>query len=231
MGPVESDTPALDESDLSSIGSICDDDSVGKVGCRIPLPRRPLQWEFRGLTLWLEFEEFENDLTRAIDSAVQFYGTEKIPIAHSTAIYGMTHLTEDEAISKLQKVSELYPNGWPVMESPVGVKQDIAQEGRPGQVCNIAWAELTLKSNDEHERALDKLHNVFDLPKRSETWTPHISLAYDNPENTVLTLTHFLLYVCNNPTLTKSRRVKAIALWSTKGRMAEWRCLDRINLF
>jgi hypothetical protein len=62
-----------------------------------------------------------------------------IPVVHATAIYGMEHLDEEEA-KRLNGI-------WPEMDCPVAIKQDISQEGLPGQVCSIAWAELTLKIN------------------------------------------------------------------------------------
>ena len=50
---------------------------------------------------------------------------------------------------------------WPAFAKPTGVTSDIAVCGRPGQVCSIAWSELTLASNDEHEVALDALYSLF----------------------------------------------------------------------
>lgn len=218
------ESPSVAESDVSSIGEFDSEDVVqGAVS-----PRIPLQWVFKGLTLWLEYEQYDNDLTKAIEHAVRVYGTERIPVAHSTAIYGMTHLSEQEAIGKLAKVSEVIKR-WPDMDRPQGVTQDIAQEGRPGQVCSIAWAELTLSTNNDHERALDELYKLFDVPaKREGSWTPHISLAYDNPENTILNLPDTFSYVMQHPSLMKERRVKAISLWNTEGKMANWQCLDRV---
>jgi hypothetical protein len=190
--------------------------------------RLPLQWEFYGLTLWVEFEEFESDLTNAIQDASSFYGTDAVPKPHATAIYGMKHLSVEEARDKLHQIPTVVPQ-WPIMESPVAVKQDIAVEGRPGQVCSIAWAELTLSSNEEHESAMDKVYRLFGVP-RTGPWTPHISLAYDNPEETVLNLGDTIAYMAAHPTLLmKKRKVEAISLWSTEGKMANWKCIDRIR--
>ena len=53
--------------------SIVSDDEqsvVTTTSSRPPSPiasRRKLQWQFKGLTLWLELEEFNNDLTNAVD--------------------------------------------------------------------------------------------------------------------------------------------------------------------
>ena len=180
-----------------------------------PTPREPLRWIFHGLTIWLEYEEYGNDLSRAIDYAVRRYGTEKIPVAHTTAIYGMTHLSEQQALDKLLSIKDNIMSSWPtVMDRPAGITQDIAQEGKPGQVCNIAWAELTFRTNYDHEKALDALYRHFDVPyTRNEPWTPHISLAYDNPEDSCLNIADTINYVSQNPTLMQPRRIKAISLW------------------
>ena len=223
------DTPSIAESEVSSVDyGLFDEDRSSFE------PRRPLQWVFKGLTIWIEYEEHDQDLSKAIEGASQFYGTELIPMAHSTAIYGMTHLTEQEASEKLDQVLKAFPQGWPsIMDRPISVKQDLAVEGRPGQVCSISWAELTLKSNEKHEEAIDKLYEIFEVPggRTSGEWTPHISLAYDNPEDSVLNLADTISYVAQNPSLMAARRVKAVSLWSTEGKMAQWKCLDRVSFF
>jgi hypothetical protein len=222
------DAPSVAESEISSLASDYDFQSVDEASLAAPL-RIPLQWEFKGLTLWIEYEEFDQDLTRAIDFAVHVYGTEKIPVPHSTAIYGMTKYTVEQARELLHKIPDILPK-WPsVMEEPRGVTCDIAVEGRPGQVCSVAWSELSLRTNESHERALDSLHELFDVPARKGPWTPHISLAYDNPEDAVLSVEDTIAYVSAHPTLMWSRQVKAISLWDTNGKMADWQCLDRVH--
>ena len=198
---------------------------------RLVPERTPLQWQFYGLTLWLEYEEFDYDLTKANHHFASMYGTEVIPTLHSTAIYGMKHLSVEECRKRLHEIPSVLPNGeWPLMERPVAVKQDIAIEGRPGQVCSIAWAELTLKTNDEHEQAMDAVHKLFEVQRASGPWTPHLSLAYDNPQGHVLNLMDMIQYVGEHPSLFRERRVKAISLWDTNGRMGDWKCLDRVDL-
>lgn len=222
------DAPSVAESDVSY--DLFSDTSIdGDVDVKIlTTDKRPLQWHFHGLTLWVEFEEFDNDLTNAIQDASSFYGTEAVPKPHATAIYGMKHLSIEEARDKLHQIPSIVPQ-WPIMEPPVAVRQDIAVEGRPGQVCSIAWAELTLSTNEKHEAALDEVFSLFGMP-RDGPWTPHISLAYDNPEETVLNLGDTIAYVAQHPTLLmKQRKVEAISLWSTEGKMADWKCIDRIR--
>jgi hypothetical protein len=79
---------------------------------------------------------------------------------------------------------------------------------------------------------MDKLYEIFQVPeKRAGPWTPHISLAYDNPDDSVLTLSDTIGYVAQNPSLMEARRIKAVSLWSTMGKMAKWECLDRVSFF
>ena len=222
-----SDSAELTETVVSSDEEISDDES--KIS-NDPTHRRKLQWEFKGLTLWLELEEFDNDLTRAISDLSARHNSPFIPKPHTTAIYGMQHLTVEEAKAKLQTVREKI-HQWPTFARPTGITQDIAQVGRPGQVCNIAWSELTLATNAEHEAALDTLYELFFGQEftRDRPWKPHNSIAYDNPETNTLSLLDTVLYASQNPTLLhKERRVEAISLWSTWGKMEDWECLDRV---
>uniref|UniRef100_A0A7S1UNG8 Uncharacterized protein n=1 Tax=Grammatophora oceanica TaxID=210454 RepID=A0A7S1UNG8_9STRA len=116
------------------------------------------------------------------------------------------------------------------MEEPKGVRCDLAVEGRPGQVCSIAWSEITFPTNDQHEVAMDRLHDLFDFPRSSSQWTPHISLAYDNPTDSVLKMQDFIAYIKRHPSLLQPRKVKAMSLWSTQGKMADWECYHRVPL-
>jgi len=234
--------------------------------------RRKLQWEFKGLTLWLELEEFNNDLTKAVEDFSSKHSSPWIPQPHTTAIYGMEHLSHEEASRRLHKVKNVLKNGvWPAFAKPTGVTSDIAVCGRPGQVCSIAWSEMTLASNDEHEVALDALYSLFydedeesldssslkddgrsssshdveestpsnrpklgavEMPTRSRPWTPHNSIAYDNPETNALSLLDTITYMSIHPTLLGcERRVKAISLWNTVGKMEDWKCIDRVKFF
>lgn len=228
----DQECPSVVNSEVSSISSTTIPPELCPVfGAATTIKRTPLQWIFKGLTIWLEFEEFDRDLTRANEFISKKYGTELIPLVHATAIYGMEHLAIHEAIDRMSKIQDILPAGnWPVMDPPIAIKQDVSQEGLPGQVCTIAWAELTLKSNEEHEKALDALCRLFEVT-RTTPWTPHISLAYDNPDDSVLNLADIMSYAMIIPTLLRNkRRVKAISLWNTNGKMSEWMCVDRVDL-
>ena len=193
--------------------------------------RRSLQWEFKGLTIWLELEEFDNDLTRAVEYFSSKHNSPFIPQSHTTAIYGMEHLSVDEARARLRTVRDIIPQ-WPTFAKPTGITSDIAQCGRPGQVCDIAWSELTLATNPQHEAALDLLYELFYGPiySRDRPWKPHNSVAYDNPETNCLSLLDTIMYASQNPSLLgMERRVASIALGSTVGKMEDWRCLERVR--
>jgi hypothetical protein len=145
----------------------------------------------------------------------------------------MEHLSIEEAKEKLQSLRSRIDQ-WPRFAKPTGVTQDIAQVGKPGQVCSIAWSELTLSTNDDHEHALDVLYELFygESYTRDRPWKPHNSIAYDNPEENTLSLLDTVMYASRNPTLLgKERRVEAISLWSTEGKMENWKCLDRVRFW
>lgn len=216
---LQNGAPSVAESEVSADDPSIDTDPTP--------PRERLRWEFKGLTLWLEYEG--DDLTKAIDDAVHFYGTERIPVAHSTAIYGMTHLSINQAKGRLHKTLLEIPV-WPFLDPARGITQGIAQDGQPGQVCSIAWAEITFATNQAHEEALDKLYELFEMPApRQGPWTPHISFVYDNPEESVVNMPDTFDYVAKHPTLMEGRRVKAMSLWDTNGKMGDWKCLDRVD--
>lgn len=72
------DAPSVAESEVS-YDSFSDTASVDS-DADLSVPKRlPLQWNFHGLTLWVEFEEFDGDLSKAVHDASSFYGTEEIP--------------------------------------------------------------------------------------------------------------------------------------------------------
>jgi len=237
----ESSEPQLAESDVSSLDDESQsslDDSLSSVQKVLPTvlssdQERQLNWRFAGLTLWLEVEEFDQDIGNAIQYSAKIHGLQPIPRTHTTAIYGMDHLSVKEAISKLHEFIKQCPM-WPMFDEPVGVIQDICFDGVNGEVMSMAWAELTLATNPAHEDALDTLYNLF-YPEESSRpnrgpWKPHTSIVYDNPENTTMSLLSVMECIMKYPTiLSKKRRVEAISLWDTNGTMQEWKCLERVN--
>jgi hypothetical protein len=70
----------------------------------LPPNKLPLQFEFKGYSVWLEPVQYDKDLSLAIETASQELGVLPIPMPHVTAIYGMTHLSsETEAIRRFRK--------------------------------------------------------------------------------------------------------------------------------
>ena len=82
--------------------------------------RRKLKHEFWGLAVWLELEEFDNDITRAVEDFSSRHACPLIPKPHTTAIYGMTHLSTDEARERFGIVRERI-HQWPTLR-PCGVQ-------------------------------------------------------------------------------------------------------------
>ena len=65
----EVEEPPTEESMMSASDEETEDEDYKSTSDRST--RRKLQWEFKGLTLWLELEEFDNDLTRAVEDFTQ----------------------------------------------------------------------------------------------------------------------------------------------------------------
>mmetsp|Transcript_35603 Transcript_35603/g.70073 ORF Transcript_35603/g.70073 Transcript_35603/m.70073 type:complete len:827 (+) Transcript_35603:171-2651(+) len=199
--------------------------------------REPLRFEFTGYTLWIELEQFESDLDHIIQVASKNQCIHPIPTPHLTLFYGMEHFqNEGEVLSmfngEFKKFLEDNKFKWPSSLKPKAVLSDIAFDGVNGEVMDMAWSEMSFVTSDEHEKMLDTIYRIFHRKIRNpdDRWVPHLSLAYDNPENTTLSFEHAASLLSRFPTLLKDRQVKAISLWSTYGKMADWKCLDRIHL-
>lgn len=96
---------------------------------------------------------------------------------------------------------------------------------------DMAWTEITFAKAPEYERMVDNVYQMFYKNQGSmHKWSPHLSLAYDNPEDTRLSSAVVPDMISRFPTLTKDRKIEAISLWDTNGPMSDWRCLDRIYL-
>jgi len=108
--------------------------------------------------------------------------------------------------------------------------------------------EVTLATSAEHESLVDKVYDIFHgdsqssngsgkhgvskLKSRVRPWLPHLSLAYDNPDDTSTFSPAMALKLASKfPSLLgkEERQVTAIALWKTEGKMEEWKLLDRIE--
>ena len=200
--------------------------------------RDPLKFVFSGYSIWLEPEEYQNDLTLAIDEATEGLGLKLgIPLPHVTLMYGVSHLTEIEA---RKRFLETCCSSAAVVKTLAeelkfkGFINDIELNGVNGGTMDMAWMEISFETSDLYETLIDSLHDSFnhdsdDYKKRSTLWLPHCSLAYDNPDSRIPDELLATL-IQNYPTLQNNRRFKAISLWSTQGTIEEWKCLERIPL-
>lgn len=199
---------------------------------KLETERDSLYYEFVGYSIWLEVEQYENDLDRAISIAAEDLGLFPIPEPHVTAIYGMTHLAEEDIKDKFASIRQEIES-WPNLRVN-GVITDIEQRGISGGLMDMAWSELTLATSPKHESLLDHIYAVFFpsalFPKRNP-WIPHISLSYDNPENSQVDINHLFRVLQRVPSLlaTKERRVTGLTLWNTSGKIEKWKCLERIS--
>lgn len=79
-------------------------------------PINSLRFSFTGLSIWLELEQENGDLDKAIAIAAKQVGVPPIPAPHVTAIYGIQHLLDDDVKERFQLLKSLH---WP----PLTVKQ------------------------------------------------------------------------------------------------------------
>jgi hypothetical protein len=98
----------------------------------------------------------------------------------------------------------------------------------------MKWIEITLSTNPHHEKNLDVLHGIFSETPRDAAWTPHLSLAYDNPDSdsplSTVDAAHEVVQCFPTLLSRTSRKVTSLRLWSTYGRLDQWECLDTIHL-
>ena len=109
----------------------------------------------------------------------------------------------------------------------------------------MSWIELSYFSSPEHQVLIDRIHDSFrdaehqsnttsisgqrKKRKRSSRWSPHVSIAYDNPWPTPIPDEYLLNLIDQYPKLTMDRRITGISLWKTAGTMSDWKLLDRIE--
>jgi hypothetical protein len=202
------------------------------------LVKEPLRFTFSGYSIWLEPEQFQNDLDLACEESTARLGLpHAVPSPHVTAIYGMTHLSETEVRKRFQQavrdLSFLFHDGnqhqhhqWPVLQHK-GFRNDIEINGVNGGEMDMAWIENSFETSEKHETFLDLLYRAFyQRPEQRSPWCPHISFAYDNEENPIPD--DVLSQLINSyPTLKNNRKITGISLWSTEGTIEQWKCLDR----
>lgn len=95
---------------------------------------------------------------------------------------------------------------------------------------DMSWMEISYKTSKEHEQLINLAHDCFHFDTtivRQNSWAPHISIAYDNPE-TPISKEFLTSLMAQYPTLQRQRRLKALSLWRTEGTIDQWECLESI---
>ena len=207
--------------------------------------------------------------TEALAYAASRHSVHPIPAPHVTVIYGIDHIDEDMVLRRFRSLDDslvqlmLGRNDtamWPPLTSK-GVLSDIEIDGVNGGTMTMAWSEISLQTSELQESLVEHVWDVMMCgmgnaddgtaednvcPVRPAPWVPHLSLCYDNPEETPLNLIDALDVVAKHPFLLgrdeeqqghgeegggssgKQLRLTGLSLWNTEGTMDEWCCLDRI---
>lgn len=239
-------------------GSITYNTTTAQLVVVVP-PRTPLEFEFRGYSVWLELEQVHHhDLDRALDVAAHDLHVQRVPCPHVTVEYGIQLLRDDntgslESELELRRRFREYcgmdagdKNGshsnnynvltaWPAL-SVRGVQTGSTYDGVDGEDMTMAWIELTLATSSAHEVQVQAVRQALwgnQYQHRTHPkWTPHLSLCYENPQRAQSNLHYSLNLLQRVPTLTSlaQRRVTGMALWKTQGKMEDWQCLERVAL-
>ena len=209
--------------------------------------------------------------TEALAYAASRHSVHPIPAPHVTVIYGIDHLDEDMVLRRFRSLGDSLTQlmaarndtaMWPPLTSK-GVLSDIELDGVNGGTMTMAWSEISLQTSELQESLVEHVWDVMMCgmgneedgaaednvcPVRPAPWVPHLSLCYDNPEETPLNLIDALDVVAKHPFLLgrdegqqeqdevtegggssgKQLRLTGLSLWNTEGTMEDWCCLDRI---
>ena len=152
--------------------------------------------------------------------------------------------SEDGHDAAASEIGEL--TTWPSFQVK-GIHTDVSYDGVEDDDMDMAWIEMTLGTSKEHRNHVDRVLRAFyrsdadddhhlnsslQLQHPRPKWKPHLSLVYENPDQAKLNL-HYSMTIMNKlPSLTSkmNRRVTAISLWKTEGKMQHWKQLRRYPL-
>lgn len=92
--------------------------------------------------------------------------------------------------------------------------------------------EVEFETSEEHEQLVDVVYEAFHDGIRVRPWQPHVSIAYENPNIAKVNLDFAIDFIKRYPTLTAqtTRKITAMSVWRTEGKMADWKCLDRCKV-
>lgn len=103
------------------------------------LPATPLDFVFKGYSIWLELEQaIDNDLDKALEAAAFDLDVDVIPEPHVTAIYGMSHLSETEVLRRFREGLVPRVEAWPELRVK-GFRVDKSFDGVDGQEMVSFW--------------------------------------------------------------------------------------------
>lgn len=216
-----------------------------------------LRFKFSGFSIWLDLMDYysytnpnnmdhyhnqDNDLEhmhQAISYAASLYNVQPIPQPHVTLLYGVEEWTESEARDRFQKLARWIQTNssssshvWPPLQTK-GILVDKEIFGQNNATMSMAWMEISYKTSVEQERLVDAAYEIFHphgiAGRRGQSWSPHLSLCYDNPEDSQFHLMGAFHIVSRFPSLLNSKIPRGISLWNTAGTMEEWICMDRFS--
>lgn len=188
----------------------------------------PLDFAFKGCSIWLELEQQANDLDKALDTAAYELDVHRVPAPHVTAIYGIDHLSESEVLTRFRECLVPRVSSWPELRVK-GFKVDRSFHGVDGEDMTMAWMEVEFETSKAHEELVDVVYDAFHDGIRVRPWIPHVSIVYENPTIAKANLDYAGEFMQRFPTLTGQtfRNVKGMSVWSTRGKMEDWKCLER----
>jgi len=218
--------------------------------------REPLRFCFKGYTIWMEPEQFPleiiskddgvslttvSDLDHIIATISSEQGLQPIPKPHVTLLYGMSQFSAEEEVKAVfngefkdflsRMETKNNTSNWSSALKFNDGLFGVCFDGVDGEEMDMAWTEISFAKAPEYERMAENVYRIFNKNQDNmQKWLPHLSLAYDNPENTRLSPAVVPDMIARFPTLTKDRKVEAVSLWDTNGRMSDWKCIDRIFL-
>lgn len=92
----------------------------------------PLDFVFRGYSIWLELEQTDGDLDAALKAAAHDLDVDCIPAPHVTVVYGISHLSENQILELFQEKLIPRVQSWPELHVK-GFKVDKSFDGVDGQ--------------------------------------------------------------------------------------------------
>ena len=94
----------------------------------------------------------------------------------------------------------------------------------------MSWLDISFETTPAHERIIDIARSIFGKAPSTAPWKPHLSLAYDQPDETVLSWSDIQSEIERVPSLLEPRAPTKLSLWSTEGTMSKWKRIETVAL-